>query len=202
MILRKLRWSLIHQESLRNSFLIIVSVFVMTSARAEITDTLDYEYYDVAANPRQRLATLLNNASPIREDGKTFHGHTKWKIRWNFTYQKNKSGECKIETADVVLDAKITLPRLVGDSPEQQKQMERYLVPLKIHEMGHYQIAQQAALAVEQKLASMPGKARCSDLEKAANEAGKETVNAYNEKNRLYDVETDHGKSQGARAIN
>jgi predicted secreted Zn-dependent protease len=187
---------------MRNSFLIIALVLSVSSAHAEITDTLEYEYYDVAANPKQRLATLLNNASPIKEDGKTFHGHTKWHIRWNFTYGKSKSGECKLATTNVTLDAKITLPRLVGDSPEQQKQMEKYLIPLKRHELGHYQIAQEAAAAVEQKLASLSGKANCSELEKTANATGKETVNAYNEKSRAYDIETDHGKSQGARVAN
>jgi predicted secreted Zn-dependent protease len=187
---------------MRNSFLIIALALSVSSAYAEITDTLEYEYYDVAANPKQRLTVLLNNASPIKEDGKTFHGHTQWNIRWNFTYRKNKSGECKLEKINVTLDTKITLPRLVGDSPEQQKQMERYLIPLKIHEMGHYQIAQEAAAAVEQKLDSLSGKANCSELEKTANTVGKETVNAYNEKNRAYDIETDHGKSQGARSVN
>ena len=186
---------------MRSSFLIIALALSVSSAHAEITDTLDYEYYDVAANPKQRLVSLLNNASPIREDGKIFHGYTKWNIRWKFSYRKNKSSECKLETTTVTLDTKITLPRLVGDSPEQQMQMARYLIVLRKHEMGHYQIAQEAA-AVEQKLASLSSRADCPELGKAANEVAKETVNIYNEKDRAYDLETDHGKSQGARMVN
>lgn len=187
---------------MQNIFLIVALALSVNSAHAEITDNLDYEYYDVAANPKQKLAALLNNASPIKENGKTYHGHTKWHIRWNFTYGKSKSGECKLATTNVTLDATITLPRLVGDSDEQRRQMERYLITLKIHEIGHYQIAQQAASAVEEKLSSLPGKANCSELEKTANSAGKATVNVYNEKNRAYDIQTDHGKSQGARVVN
>jgi predicted secreted Zn-dependent protease len=187
---------------MRNSYLIVALVLATTTAHAEITDILDYEYYDVAANSRQRLATLLNNASPFKEGGRAFHGYTKWHIRWSFSFDKNASGECKLGATKVTLNAKITLPRLVGDSPEQQKQMERYLIPLKQHELGHYQIAQEAANAVAQRLASLPGETSCSDMGKAANEAGKQTVNVYNEKNRAYDIETDHGKSQGARLVN
>lgn len=187
---------------MRSNYLIAALVLSTTIAHAEVTDTLNYEYYDVAANPKQRLAALLNNASPIKEGGKTFHGHTKWNIRWSFSFKKNASGECRLGATNVTLDAKITLPRLVGDSPAQQQQLERYLIPLKRHELGHYQIAQEAAHAVEQRLASLPGETSCSDMRNAANEAGKQTVNAYNEKNRAYDIETDHGKSQGARVLN
>jgi predicted secreted Zn-dependent protease len=186
---------------MKNRYLIAALVLAATTAHAEITDALDYEFYDVAANPRQRLTTLLNSASPFKEGGKTFHGHTKWNINWSFSLNRNASGECKLGATKITLNAKITLPRLVGDSPEQQTQMERYLIPLRQHELGHYQIAQEAANAVRQKLASLPGKASCSDMGKAANEAGKETVNVYDEKNRTYDIETDHGKSQGARLI-
>jgi predicted secreted Zn-dependent protease len=187
---------------MRNNYLIVALMLAATTAHAEIIDTLEYEYYDVAANSKQRLATLLNNASPFKEGGRAFHGYTKWHIHWSFSFNKNASGECKLGATKVTLNTKITLPRLVGDSPEQQKQMERYLIPLKQHEQGHYQIAQEAANAVKQKLASLPGRASCSDTEKAANEAGKEIVNVYDEKNRAYDIETDHGKSQGARVLN
>lgn len=46
---------------MRNSYLTVALMLAATTAHAEIIDTLDYEYYDVAANSKQRLATLLND---------------------------------------------------------------------------------------------------------------------------------------------
>jgi predicted secreted Zn-dependent protease len=187
---------------MRNSYLFAALALAATSAHAEVTDTLDYDYYDVAANPNKKLGTLLNDASPFREGGRSFHAKTKWNVRWSYSLKKNASGDCKLGATEVILDTKISLPRLVGDSPEQQRQFAQYLIPLKKHELGHHQIAREAAAAVEEKLASLPGNPNCSELGKLANAAGKETVHRYNEKNRAYDDETDHGKSQGARVIN
>jgi predicted secreted Zn-dependent protease len=187
---------------MRNSYLFAALALATTSAHAEITDTLDYDYYDVAANPNKKLGSLLNNASPFKEGGRSFHAKTKWNIRWSYSFNKNASGECRLGATKVMLDTTISLPRLVGDSPEQQRQFARYLIPLEKHELGHYQIAREAAAAVKEKLASLPGNPNCSELGKLADTTGKKTVNAYNEKNRAYDDETDHGRSQGARVVN
>ncbi len=175
-----------------------VLALTATTSHAEVIDTLSYDYYDVQEKSGQTLTALLNRATPFKEGNRSFHGYTKWNIRWTFSYKENSSGACRIETVKVNLDTIITLPRLVGDNEKQQRQLEQYLIPLKQHELGHYRIAQEGAAAAERTLASMPSERSCANLSKAANAASTETVNRYNEKNRGYDITTDHGKSQGA----
>lgn len=176
--------------------------FAATVANAEVVETLNYDHYDINANPNQQLGSLLNNATPFKEGRRAFHAKTRWNIHWSFSVRNSESGHCKIGTTKVALETKITLPRLVGDNGQQQRQFARYLAALKQHELGHHQIAQEAATAVNENLASLPGNSSCADLSRMANAVAEQTVDGYNKKNRAYDAETDHGKSQGARIVN
>lgn len=181
---------------------VVALAFVVTSANAEVAETLDYDHYDIRANPNRQLGSLLNDASPFKENGRIFHAKTKWNIRWSFSLRNNGAGVCKVEAVSVALKTKVTLPRLMGDSARQQGQFARYYAALKHHELGHHQIAQEAAMAVSENLSSLAGNSSCADLSKIANAAAQQTVDGYNNKNRLYDIKTDHGKSQGARLVN
>jgi predicted secreted Zn-dependent protease len=186
---------------MRKLYLLVALALAATGAHAEVVETLSYDYYDIKASPNQELGSLLNKATPFKERGRAFHAKTKWNIRWSFSVRDSESGICKIGGTNVSLETKITLPRLISDNAQQQRQFSRYFAALKHHELGHHQIAQDAAAAVRKNLASMRGNPSCSDLSKAANATAEQTVEGYNRKNQAYDVETDHGKSQGARIV-
>jgi len=51
---------------------------------------------------------------------------------------------------------------------------------------------------IEGEIFSMPEMETCAGLEAAANDLGTQTLSDYRTRERKYDVETDHGRSQGA----
>ncbi|MCU6433012.1 DUF922 domain-containing Zn-dependent protease [Undibacterium sp. Jales W-56] len=168
-------------------------------AHAEVTEHLDYINYPANADPQLSLKAILNSASPIRENGRVFHGFTKWWVKWHFWWQQAPDGRCKMRKVKVDLSGTITLPRLVGNISDAQKmQFEQFAAALKTHELGHYNNGKQAAYAVEQAILSLPGMDDCQKLESQANNLGMQILKDYNLKDAQYDTTTHHGKTQGA----
>jgi len=92
----------------------------------------------------------------------------------------------------------MTLPRLVGGSSEQKQRFETYLSRLREHELGHYEIGREAALELEQQFYALHPAASCGELQSAAREAGARLLPRYEAMGDTYDVQTEHGRTQGA----
>lgn len=174
-------------------------VVIAPIASAEVSETLDYTDYRVEANNNQSLARLLTYTSPIRHDGKTFHAYTTWRVSWQYRWQEESSGDCRIAQVSTALDTTIKLPRLEGGSVQQQEQFQRYLTALNEHELGHHRIGRQAALEVERQLQAMPAMSDCKRLVTAANKLAHQIVGRFKDDERTYDLVTVHGRTQGAR---
>ena len=178
--------------------LLIAFFLFASSAAAELRESLAYTYYDAAANPGQSLLLSLNSASPIKENGRVFHGYTKWHVRWNFRWNERRDGTCNIASAKTEVTGTITMPKLVGGTVEQNLAFDRYTAALKQHEVGHYQIGKDAAIAIDRELLVLPAMTDCGSLERAANAGAYQTLEQHKEKERQYDAATGHGISQGA----
>jgi len=59
-------------------------------------DGPDYSYYIATAVPGESLQSILKAASPIREDGRLFYGHTDWHVQWKMWWSQEPNGQCKI----------------------------------------------------------------------------------------------------------
>lgn len=168
-------------------------------AVAETRETLSYVDYQVEANSRQSLATLLTRTSPIRHRGKIFHAYTTWRVSWEFRWQQDADGNCRVSQVSTGLDSVIQLPRLDGGSPEQQERFQHYLSALREHELGHHNLGRQAAQEVDARLRSMPSMPDCTRLAAAGNRLAQHIVEDYKDKEHTYDLVTVHGRMQGAR---
>jgi predicted secreted Zn-dependent protease len=166
---------------------------------AEISETLTYADYRVEANSRQSLLRQLTYTSPIRHDGMTFHAYTTWRVKWQYRWQIETTGNCRIAEVATTLDTSIQLPRLDGGNAQQQERFQRYLSALREHELGHHGIGRKAALEVDRQLKAMPAMADCSRLIAAANRLAQHIVERYKDEERTYDLVTEHGRTQGAR---
>jgi predicted secreted Zn-dependent protease len=140
----------------------------------------------------------LNEASPIRENNQTFHGYTKWGINWNFWWDADDEGRCRITSSKTTLTTTVTLPKLSRGNVEQQSQFNRYSLSLKQHELGHYQIGREAAAVIDRMFVSLPAMQDCQILEKTANDTAYQKLETFKAKERLYDTDTEYGKTQGA----
>lgn len=167
-------------------------------ARAELSETLEYTDYPVSADNAQSLGMALNNTSPIRQDGKTFHAYTAWRVNWNYRWLDAPDGQCRIIQVSTKLSATIELPRLERGSPSQHERFARYHQALHEHELGHYQFGRNAALEIDRELLAMPAMDDCQKLVATANRLAHRIIERYKDEERNYDLITVHGRLQGA----
>jgi predicted secreted Zn-dependent protease len=102
-------------------------------------------------------------------------------------------GEVHIE-----LHGQMMLPRLVGGSEWQIQRFDSYLVRLREHELGHYEIGREAARQLEKQFYALPAARDCSALQSSAREAGARLLPKFEAMGDAYDQQTQHGKTQGA----
>lgn len=168
-------------------------------AAAAVGENLDTDYYEVRADTRRNLLALLNEASPIRVNGQVFHAYTSWNVRWRFYWHEQADGRCAIARTRIDLTGKMTLPRLAGSADRPQEQdFNGYVTALRTHELGHYQFGKEAARAIDQALQGLPQMASCKALERVANRSAREILDSHTARERQYDIDTGHGKTQGA----
>jgi predicted secreted Zn-dependent protease len=174
-------------------------LILLSSAAAEVSKNLSYSYYDVSVRHDQPLRPQMLAVTPIREEGSPFIGFTKWNIRWSFKWNADRNGSCRITSSSTELVADILLPRLSGASVEQIASFNGYIVILRQHELGHYNIAEEAAQRIDSDLKNIPVMGNCKMLEDYANTTSRSTLDRFNEKSRQYDRDTKHGETQGMR---
>lgn len=168
------------------------------SARAEVVERVRQESYVARHAAGQSLLEALNAASPIRQDGRTFHGHTRWHIRWNFRWRQQPDGVCEMTSIATELNVTITLPRLRTDDANAAAEFDTFVRALAAHEDGHRALAQETAATVDRTLASLRGAGPCADFTARANAIADELVRAAKQRERQFDIDTNHGCKQGA----
>jgi predicted secreted Zn-dependent protease len=167
-------------------------------AAAEVHEVLDYDHYEAHAQAGHALATALNDASPFRPNGQVFHSATAWYLDWRIGPQPTPDGRCRVGEVRIDLHGQMMLPRLVGGSEWQNQRFDSYLVRLREHELGHYEIGREAARQLEKQFYALPAARNCSDLQSAAREAGARLLPKFEAMGDTYDQQTQHGKTQGA----
>jgi predicted secreted Zn-dependent protease len=178
--------------------LIAVAAMMPGMSLAEVRDNLSYDYYSVNARPDRPLGAQLTEASPIREHGRKFHGHTKWNVRWRFDWDQFNDGFCRITGVSTTLQTVITLPKLTSASEQQSLRFDRYMQALREHELGHHRIGKEAAHAIDAALHEVRAARNCDALKSVAHAAARRTLDYFVDKNQQYDRETEHGRRQGA----
>ena len=166
---------------------------------AQVRDDLVTRYYEVPVRPGDSLNRQVRAASPIRDGGQVYYGHTHWDAHWDFRWNSDASGRCRLTSVQVSLRTEILLPQLRGADSRQAAAFERFIVALRRHEMGHYEHGKQAAAEIERDLLALPPASSCAALEAQANQGAQRSIARFAAMDGQYDRETRHGESQGAR---
>jgi predicted secreted Zn-dependent protease len=172
--------------------------YLPAHARKDVEKTIEYQHYDVHQRAGESLLTAIKAASPVRRDGRIFHGYTEWKVSWRYQWNDRGDGGCALTSASANVQATITLPHLASGSPTVRAQFKPYIAALREHELGHYRIGVDAARDVRVRLQQVPPQADCRALKSLADRTARATVDEYKARNRQYDIETEHGRTQGA----
>ena len=177
--------------------LLFICVASAHGVHAAVTENLAYRFYDVHFNMGQSITAAIFAASPIRDGGRTFHGYTKWQLSWRFNWRDNNE-TCSISKVRTTLAASITLPNFISPPAKAKEVLDDYLIALRQHELGHFELAKDAAERIDTAIRTLPAMPSCKLLESAANEVGNRIVEGVRRKERQYDADTQHGKTQGA----
>lgn len=178
---------------------VVAACVASSTAVAAVQEELDPKPYAVHARPDEPLRQAINAATPITVKGQRFHGYTRWNVRWTFRWWREASGRCSITEVTTRLHVELQLPELQRTTPDQRAEFDRYLTALKLHEQGHVQVGRDAARAVDDGIAQLPAEAECATLERRANALGQRIVQDHVEREKLYDLDTAHGATQGAK---
>ena len=176
-----------------------VLTLLPAAAGAEVQEEHTRAPYPVHMQPSQSLREALNAATPIASDGQRFHGHTQWNVRWNFWWQSDATGRCRIGRVRTHLHTRVQLPELHARTAAQEAQFRRYIQALQAHEQGHVQFGRQAAQAIDQGIAALPAAPDCATLAQQANALGERLLAEEVAREKAYDRATRHGAAQGAQ---
>ena len=164
-------------------------------------DSLQVEYYEVEGADLRELRASLNARGPLGENGKRYHGFTKWRVNWNYKYQRSGQS-CGLSSLVTHVVATITMPRwnAPADAPVKLRQeWRRYLSALRAHEDGHHNFAKTAAAQIERDLAELSNPSGCNELAKEIDARADAILDIYRAEEKAYDQQTRHGATQGAR---
>jgi predicted secreted Zn-dependent protease len=162
--------------------------------------SVEEEYYEIDGKTDQELYRNIFLVSPINENGETYAGYTSWSVSWNYWWKETPK-DCTISNVKTFVKVKYTLPswsHAHWNSHGLERKWKTYSTALRQHEEGHSEFGIKAATKIQHTIKEMGPRNSCSELEHAANLIGEEILEEYMGHNRQYDIETDHGKTQGA----
>ncbi len=171
------------------------------ASNSEVTVTREQKYYQITGNTEKELRQQMDTLGlPEEETGKIFDARTDWVINWYFYYNQGQD-ECKIDRVEVSLALTYTYPQWdppANADPKLVKKWNKYFQQLNIHEEVHGKLAAQGAQTIYETIMQMPAAPTCETLGQATNAAALEAIAELKQRQRDYDDETGHGKTQGA----
>ena len=178
-------------------FLSVLFTALPLPCRAEVQENTTYSFYDVTPG-RSTLHKAMTAAYPFQKAGEEHHAYTNWHIDWHFDYVPGSGGLCNISKVETTLTETMTLPRLVSaTSGAMQRKFDDYLPKLKFHEDGHLKIARDTAHAIDTALSAIRD-VPCDNIATQANDAAQDIFARAVAAEKDYDIQTGHGKTQGA----
>lgn len=182
---------------MRNRIGIFFFLTTALNAFADVEVSEEIIYYRIAPKATHDISTQLKIHSPVRKNGETFFAQTQSTIAWKF-WIKSTQHNCWIDKVNVEVQVNYTLPELRDASVAIQQVWDNWFPSVLQHEYGHKDNAVEYAQKIYQQIESLPVHLKCASLKLAANEIGNELTAQLRETDRLYDQDTEHGKTQGA----
>lgn len=156
------------------------------------------QYYDIDGSSAGALRDQIQRLGPKDESGKALDALTVWELEWTYHEVGDATG-CALRDVQVTLNVTVTLPRWKPPptAPARLSDSWRtYLEHVKVHETGHRTIAQRYARELFTALSGLRA-ATCAELDGVVSRRAEEIVAEGRARNRAYDVDTQHGQTQG-----
>jgi predicted secreted Zn-dependent protease len=139
----------------------------------------------------------------MRRNGPATHGVTEdaltvWDLTWTYRDHPVDNG-CVLRDVRVMLTVTVTLPHWIPPPEAPQPLIAAwttFLERIRVHEAGHQTIAERSARELASALSGLHA-ATCRTLWTTAERLATGVVERGRARNRAYDVETQHGQTQG-----
>ena len=103
-----------------------------------------------------------------------------------------QDGECRIESVQVVLELKVTLPRWMELDRADRRTRTGFAAlatHVEVHEQRHVEISQEYAVKIEEALLAMPPEKSCRVLITKARAKFREVFEQHNQAQRNFDIQ-------------
>lgn len=159
-----------------------------------------FDFYDIDGTTREELLSQMNQSGTSWNDGKVYAALTTWDIRYHYDIT-TMNGRYYLSSIGTDVGIVFHLPRLVSSAKTPEGLIltwNTYLGNLKTHEFGHRDIAVSIGQDIYQTLSSLGSCTSKGELDHEAQEIVQAKFQHLKEAQIEYDMETRHGKKQGA----
>jgi predicted secreted Zn-dependent protease len=159
---------------------------------------IDVSTYEVGGRTADEILASLVARGPKAQDG-DFFGLTETQMAYRYWKKLGEHG-CQLEQIRVDLHVAITLPQWTGHpaaSPALRREWDTFERSLRRHEDGHREIAEWGAREVYHALRGLRT-ASCETIDAAAQVTAERLRNRSERRQRSYDRQTGHGRTQDA----
>ncbi len=178
---------------------LIIHLFIPPTVSSEPIVNVTQTYYAVTGISAAEIRSNLNRKTPVTIGNKSFDAYTRWHVSWEYQYVKLPNS-CGIAEITTNVEIQQILPRLISTlSSHLHKKWHNYYTALLKHENTHGNFARQAAHEIEVQLTAIPPQSSCKAIETRANSLGNKIIERYVVREKLYDKQTLHGVTEGAR---
>jgi len=163
------------------------------------SEQADINYYAISGSTTKQLLASMEEKGPADNTGRRFHGYTRWHVSWTYDASAQQDG-CVIDKVDTEVSGTITLPEWTDASTADgalRARWLRYSQVLREHEEGHFRFAQAAAADIRRQLGGFSSGQDCKAMYKEANRLAQQILREHQQRERAYDRETQHGRTQG-----
>lgn len=185
-------------QELRVLLLLIVLFFpIVAEAQHPIRWTTNY--YTVTGATLPEIRQSMRQSRPWKEKF-DLDGMTEWRVTWQFNVTPTAGG-CRCSSFGTQTTITITLPRWIAptNASDTIKQIwQKYATALGQHEGGHAAIALAAAADVRKRVQEAGEGTDCTSLKQRINDLGRQVIDEHRKRDKDYDVQTQHGTTQGA----
>lgn len=153
--------------------------------------------YQVFGNTPITIYNQMLACGPLFANGVRFGASTAYHFNWQFDTEATPTG-CSLRNIRVAVRSDVIMPawqRQAGASNAAANYWNMASTKLLDHELGHVNIANQAARSLYDQLLSLPPAASCSVITGTANSLGQQTWQTAQAAQANYDSTTDHGRN-------
>lgn len=180
---------------------IVAPLIAVTPACAgQLTFKEETVFYEFSATNLLELEIAIDNATPLKTNGRKYLGRTKRKYTYNYVYDRS-GGKCGATDPHLTIRVTYIMPKWTNyreGTKRAQDEWDRFYSALEIHENGHAVTDREKAQKILATIPAVEAQSNCSMLHRLIAKKVS-AISSDESEGRKYDADTNHGETQGAR---